>query len=199
MTLTHNTGGGQPASFKNIELTRRIAVKNGLKFIIDGCRIAENSYFIWMNEQKRNGHIKSIIRNLFSLSDVGFMSAKKDGLANSGGFIVTNDSSLATKLKELVVLYEGYVTYGGMTGREMDSIARGLEEVVDPAYLDHRIGQVAYLHKELTRIGIPLINPPGGHAVYVDAGKLFPDIPRDSFPGQALVTALYQEGGIRSV
>ncbi|MBI2064195.1 MAG: tryptophanase [Candidatus Yanofskybacteria bacterium] len=146
MTLTNNTGGGQPASFKNVELASAIARKNNLGLIIDACRIAENAYFIWLYEQKRKGNVKSIIRKLFSLSDVAFMSTKKDGLANSGGFIVTNDRSLAAKLRELTVLYEGFVTYGGMTGREMETIARGLEEVVSPIYLEHRINQIAYLH-----------------------------------------------------
>lgn len=199
MTLTNNTGGGQPASLKNTGLAASIAAKNNLKFIIDACRIAENAYFIWLNEQKRKGNIGSIIRKLFSLTDIAYMSAKKDGLANSGGFIVTNERSLAAKLRELTVLYEGYVTYGGMTGRDMETIARGLEEVVDPVYLEHRINQVAYLHRKLSEIGIPLINPPGGHAVYVDAGNFFPHILKDQFPGQALAAALYQEGGIRSV
>ena len=199
MTLTNNTGGGQPASFRNVELAGNIATKKGLKFIIDACRIAENAYFIWLHEQKKKDSIKNVIRNLFSLSDLAFMSTKKDGLANSGGFIVTNDKSLAAKLRELTVLYEGFVTYGGMTGREMETIARGLEEVVNPTYLAHRIGQIAYLHNELTKIAVPLIHPPGGHAVYVDAGKFFSHIPQNEFPGQALVAALYQEGGIRSV
>ena len=199
MTLTNNTGGGQPASLKNIELARDITVKRGPKFIIDACRIAENAYFVWLYEQKRKGSIKNIIRNLFSLSDAAFMSTKKDGLANSGGFIVTNDKTLAAKFRELTVLYEGFITYGGMTGREMETIARGLEEVINLTYLEHRIGQIAYIHSELAKIGVPLIHPPGGHAVYVDAGKLFSHIPRNEFPGQALVVALYQEGGIRSV
>ncbi|MBI4158109.1 MAG: tryptophanase [Candidatus Yanofskybacteria bacterium] len=199
MTLTNNTGGGQPASLKNVELVRNIAAKKGLKFIIDACRIAENAYFIWLHEQKKKSSIKNIIRKLFSLSDVAFMSTKKDGLANSGGFIVTNDRSLAAKLRELAVLYEGFVTYGGMTGREMETIARGLEEVISPIYLEHRINQIAYFHGELAKVGIPLIHPPGGHAVYIDAGKLFDHIPQNEFPGQALVNALYQEGGIRSV
>lgn len=199
MTLTNNTGGGQPASFKNIELSSKLAKRANLKFIIDACRIAENAYFIWLNEQKRKGDIGSVIRNLFSLSDVAFMSTKKDGLANSGGFIVTDDRSLAAKLRELTVLYEGFVTYGGMTGRDMETIAQGLKEVVDPVYLEHRINQVAYLHNELAKIGIPLIHPSGGHAVYIDAGKLFQHIPKNDFPGQALVVALYKEGGVRSV
>ncbi len=199
MTLTNNTGGGQPASLKNMELARSIAVKNGLKFIIDACRIAENAYFIWLHEQKRKGNIKSVIRKLFALADIAYMSTKKDGLANSGGFIATNDKALSSKLKELVVLYEGFTTYGGMAGREMETIARGLKEVIDPVYLEHRISQVAYLHSELNKIDVPLIFPPGGHAVYVDAGKLLSHIPKNEFPGQALVAALYQEGGIRSV
>src|SRR3989344_1387028 len=199
MTLTNNTGGGQPASLKNVELAASIAGKKGLKFIVDACRVAENAYFIWLTEQKKQGSIKSIIRKLFAPADIAYMSTKKDGLANSGGFIVTNDKSLAVRLRELAVLYEGFVTYGGMAGREMETIARGLEEVVEPTYLEHRIGQVAYLHSELSKIAIPLINPPGGHAVYVDAGKLFSHIPQNEFPGQALAAALYQEGGIRSV
>lgn len=199
MTLTNNTGGGQPASYKNIELAMNITKKNGLTFIIDACRVAENAYFIWLHEQKMKGNVRSIIKKLFSLADVAFMSTKKDGLANMGGFIVTDNRSLAARLRELGILYEGYKTYGGITGRDMEIIARGLEEVVDPDYLEHRIGQIAYLHSELLKIGVPLISPPGGHAVYVDAGNFFPNIPKDQFPGQALVAALYQEGGIRSV
>ena len=199
MTLTNNTGGGQPASFKNVELASNLARKANLIFTIDACRIAENAYFVWLNEQKRKGNIGVLIRKLFSLSDIAYMSTKKDGLANSGGFMVTNDRLLAAKLRELTVLYEGFVTYGGMTGREMEAIAQGLKEVVSPTYLEHRINQVAYLHNELAKIGIPLIHPSGGHAVYVDAGKLFSHIPKDNFPGQALVVALYKEGGVRSV
>jgi len=199
MTLTNNTGGGQPASLKNVCLASKLARKADLKFTIDACRIAENAYFIWLHEQKRKGDIGNIIRDIFSLSDIAFMSTKKDGLANSGGFMATNDRSLAAKLRELTVLYEGYITYGGMTGREMEAIAQGLKEVVSPIYLEHRINQVAYLHDELYQLGIPLIHPSGGHAVYIDAGKLFQHIPRDNFPGQALVAALYQEGGVRSV
>ena len=199
MTLTNNTGGGQPASLKNVELASKLTRKAGLKFAVDACRIAENSYFIWLNEQKKKGSIRVIIRKLFSLSDIAFMSTKKDGLANSGGFMVTNDRSLAAKLRELTVLYEGYVTYGGMTGRELEAIAQGLREVVSPTYLEHRINQIAYLHNELRQLGVPLIHPSGGHAVYVDAGRLFRHIPKNDFPGQALVAALYQEGGVRSV
>lgn len=199
MTLTNNTGGGQPASLKNIELAASLADKQGLKFVVDACRIAENAYFIWLYEQKRRGDIETIIRKIFSLADIAYMSTKKDGLANSGGFIVTNDKLLAANLRTLAVLYEGFVTYGGMAGREMETVARGLEEVVDPVYLEHRIGQVAYLHDKLAKIGVPLIHPPGGHAVYIDAGKFFSHIPKKQFPGQALVTALYEEGAIRSV
>ena len=199
MTLTNNTGGGQPASYKNVELAASIAKKNGLIFITDACRIAENAYFVWVNEQNRKGGIRSVVKKLFSPADVAFVSAKKDGLAHIGGFIVTNDRTLAAKFKGLGILYEGYATYGGMTGRDMESIARGLEEVVDQTYLEHRVGQVAYLHNELAKINVPLINPPGGHAVYVDAGNFFPHIPKGQFPGQVLAAALYQEGGIRSV
>jgi len=199
MTLTNNTGGGQPASFKNVEAARALAHKNNLKFIVDACRIAENSYFIWLNEQKRKGSIKNIIRKVFSLADVTYMSTKKDGLANSGGFIATNDRALATQMKELAIMYEGYITYGGMTGRDMETIARGLQEVTEVNYLEHRINQVAYLHEELKKLGVPLLCPSGGHGVYIDAARFFPHIDKDNFPGQALVVALYQEGGIRSV
>lgn len=199
MTLTNNTGGGQPASIKNIELVSKIAHENNTKFLIDACRVAENAYFIWLRDQERKDNIGNIIRKIFSTADIAFMSTKKDGLANSGGFIVTNDHLLAARMKELTILYEGYVTYGGMTGREMEAIAQGLREVVSPTYLEHRINQVTYLHKRLAKLGIPLIQPAGGHAVYIDAGKLFSHIPKNNFPGQALVVALYQEGGIRSV
>jgi len=159
----------------------------------------ENAYFIWRDEVRNKKSVETIVRETFGLADMAHMSAKKDGLANMGGFIVTNNNTYATHLKELTILYEGFTTYGGMSGRELETIAQGLIEVVDDAYLTHRTGQVAYLHQGLKSIGFPLVCPPGGHAVYIDAGKLLPHIPKSQFPGQALVAAFYQEGGIRTV
>lgn len=199
MTLTNNTGGGQPASFKNISEASRIAKQYRVPLLIDSCRIAENSYFIWRDEFKQKVSIKDIVKKTYALCDVSHMSAKKDGLANIGGFIVTNKSQFAEKMGFFTILYEGYLTYGGMSGRDIETIAQGLKEVVDEKYLTHRIGQVAYLHKGLSDLGIPLINPSGGHAVYIDAAAFLPHIPKEKFPGQALAVALYAEGGIRSV
>lgn len=199
MTLTNNSGGGQPASLQNIQAVSSLAKKHKVLFLIDACRIAENAYFIWRDELKRKQSIAKIVRRTFSLADMAHMSAKKDGLSNMGGFIATNKARLATPIKELVILYEGFTTYGGMSGRDLETVAEGLKEVTDEKYLTHRVGQVAYLHRGLKEIGFPLISPPGGHAVYIDAGKLLPHIPKSKFPGQALVAALYEEGGIRSV
>lgn len=197
-TLTNNTGGGQPASFKNIERASQKTRKANIPLLIDASRIAENAYFIWRDELKQKGNISLLIRKLFSFSDIAFMSAKKDGLANMGGFIVTNNNMWASKIRELGILYEGYSTYGGLSGREMETLARGLEEVVEPSYLAYRIDQVAYLHARLLDIGIPLLSPSGGHAVYVDAKSFLNHIPKEQFPGHALAVALYQEGGVRS-
>lgn len=199
MTLTNNSGGGQPASLENIEQVSRIAREAGIIFLIDACRIAENSYFVWRDGREITSSVAEVVRRTFAFCDLAHMSAKKDGLANIGGLIFTNRKSMRDKLAEFVILYEGYLTYGGMSGREMETIAQGLREVVDEAYLEYRVGQVAYLHQSLIDIGVPLINPPGGHAVYIDAGTLLPHIPKNEFPGQAFAGALYLEGGIRSV
>lgn len=199
MTLTNNSGGGQPASLRNIEAVSNFAHKHNILFLIDACRIAENSYFVWKNELRKEGTVAEVVQKTFALCDLAHMSAKKDGLANIGGFIVTNRDDLKEMFEELVILYEGYLTYGGMSGREMETIAQGLKEVVKEDYLAHRVGQVAYLHRGLSKAGFPLVNPPGGHAVYIDAGSLLPHIPKEEFPGHALAVALYAEGGIRSV
>jgi tryptophanase len=199
MTLTNNTGGGQPASLKNIGEVSKIAKEHSILFLIDACRIAENAYFIWRDELKLLGSVSEVVRKTFALADFADMSAKKDGLANMGGLIFTNKKRIVAHLENLVILYEGYLTYGGMSGREMETIAQGLREVVDEAYLEHRVGQVAYLHQGLKDLGIPLISPAGGHAVYIDAGALLPHIQKSEFPGQALAVALYLEGGIRTV
>jgi tryptophanase len=199
LTVTNNTGGGQPVSLSNVKKAADIARKFRVPLLLDACRIAENAFFIFRDELKSRKTIAEIIRRLFSFSDLAFMSAKKDGLANSGGFIATNSFRLANKFRELGILYEGFSTYGGMSGRELEIVAQGLKEVVNESYLRHRIGQVAYFHGKLSEIGVPLINPAGGHAVYIDAGKLFSHIPSSFFPGQALAVALYEEGGIRGV
>jgi len=199
MTLTNNSGGGQPASFKNIEAVSKIARGAGVPFLIDACRIAENAYFIYRDEFKNRGSIGAIVKKTLALADFAHMSAKKDGLANIGGFIVTGDKKLAENLGNLVVLYEGYLTYGGMSGRDMEIISCGLEEVVDKNYMEYRINQTKYLHNALAEIGVPLVHPAGGHAVYINAENLLPHIPKNEFPAQALATALYLEGGIRSV
>jgi tryptophanase len=199
MTLTNNTGGGQPASLENIREVSKIAKEHSTLFLIDACRIAENAYFIWRDELKRQGMVSEVVRKTFALADFADMSAKKDGLANMGGLIFINKKRIAAKLENLVILYEGYLTYGGMSGREIETIAQGLREVVNETYLEYRIGQVAYLNRGLRDLGASLISPPGGHAVYIDAGALLPHIPKNEFPGQALASALYLEGGIRSV
>lgn len=199
MTLTNNSGGGQPASFKNISEVSRLAKEHRVPFLIDSCRIAENSYFIWRDELGRKTSIAEIVKKTYALCDLSHMSAKKDGLANMGGLIVTNKKQFAEKMGFFTILYEGYLTYGGMSGRDLETIAQGLKEVVDENYLTHRVGQVAYLHQGLSESGIPLIDPPGGHAVYVDAAAFLPHIPKEQFPGQALAVALYAEGGIRTV
>lgn len=199
MTLTNNAGGGQPASLKNILAVSSISKNHRVPFLIDACRIAENAYFVWRDEMKSKGRVSEIVKKTFGLADLAHMSAKKDGLANIGGFIGAKNNTYGQTLKNLTILYEGFVTYGGMSGRDLETIAQGLKEVVDENYLSHRVGQVAYLHAGLADIGFPLINPPGGHAVYIDAANLLPHIPKREFPGQALSIALYQEGGIRSV
>ncbi|MBI4119642.1 MAG: tryptophanase [Parcubacteria group bacterium] len=200
MTLTNNADGGQPVSLKNVRGTAGLAKKYRIPLIIDACRIAENAYFIKTAEKEwAKAGINFIIRKTLSYADVLFMSAKKDGLANIGGFIATNNGGLAEALKTLAILYEGFATYGGMSGREMETVAQGLKEVTDEKYLAYRIGQVAYLHRGLSKIGFSLINPPGGHAVYIDAAKALPRIKKGNFPAHALAIAFYLEGGVRGV
>ena len=200
MTLTNNSGGGQPASLKNIISASRLARRYGVPFVVDACRIAENAFFIKKLEREFRGKsVGEIIKLILRVSDLAFMSAKKDGLANIGGFIATNDKKMAAALRNLGVLYEGFPTYGGMSGREMETIARGLEEVTDEKYLDYRVGQIKYLHEGLSRVGFALVNPPGGHAVYFDAVRALPHIKKEQFPGQVLALAFYLEGGVRGV
>ena len=200
ITVTNNSGGGQPVSLDNIRKVSRICRKHKLLFFFDACRFAENSYFI---KQREKGYSKKTIleiaRECFSYADGATMSAKKDALVNIGGFITVNDDALAEKLKNLLIISEGFPTYGGLAGRDLEAISIGLEEVLEEDYLEHRISQVRYLGDLLDRSGIPVFKPIGGHAVYVLADKFLPHIPRDQFPGWALSVALYREAGIRAV
>jgi len=200
MTVTNNSGGGQPASMENLKAASAICRDRGVPFYLDACRFAENAYFIKLREEGyANRSVESIANEMFRLADGATFSAKKDGLANIGGFLATNDEVLAQQEEELLILTEGFPTYGGLAGRDLEAIAIGLREVVDEDYLQYRLASTAYLGEGLARIGIPIVQPPGGHAVYIDAGSYLPHIAPDEFPGQALACAFYEEGGIRSV
>jgi tryptophanase len=199
-TVTNNSGGGQPASMANLRAASNTTREHGVPFYLDACRFAENAYFIKLREEgfdKRD--VESIAHEMFSLADGATFSAKKDGLANIGGFLATNDDHLARQEEELLILTEGFPTYGGMSGRDLEAIAVGLHEVVDENYLRHRLDSTRYLGDELTRIGVPIVLPPGGHAIYIDAGALLDHIRPTEFPGQTLACALYEEGGVRGV
>lgn len=200
LTVTNNTGGGQPVSMENAKELSKICREYGILFVLDCCRIAENSYFIKHREKGyENKSYFEIAKEMFSLADVCIMSAKKDGLANIGGFLAMNNKQLAESCINLLIITEGYTTYGGLSGRDMEAIAIGLKEVFDPNYLEYRIRSTYYLGEKLRAIGIPIVWPPGGHAIYVDAKKLYPHIPVYQYPGQSLVCNLYVKGGIRSV
>ena len=200
LTVTNNSGGGQPASLANIRTASELCRSRGIPFYLDACRFAENAYFIKLRE---SGHaersVASIAAEMFSLADGATFSAKKDGLANIGGFLATNDDELATKEEELLILTEGFPTYGGMAGRDLDAIAVGLKEVLEEDYLRYRLAATRYLGNALTDLGIPIVRPPGGHAVYIDAGAMLPHIPPGELPAQAAACAFYLEGGVRGV
>jgi len=196
MTLTNNFGGGQPASLENITRAASLAKERGALFWIDACRIAENAYFI-KEREGINKPIADIIRDIFALADLVTMSTKKDFLTHTGGFIATRDEALARRIKEIMVIWEGFPAYGGMARRDLEAIAQGLREATDESHQRYRIAQVVYLADGLRKMGFPVLWPPGGHAVYIDASAALPHIPREKFPGHALACAFYIEGGVR--
>ncbi|HEX5626354.1 MAG TPA: tryptophanase [Saprospiraceae bacterium] len=200
LTVTNNSGGGQPVSMANAREVSRICKHHGILFILDCCRIAENSFFIKELEEGFELHsYQEIATEMFSLADGAVMSAKKDALVNMGGFLALRDESLNEACRNLLIITEGFTTYGGLSGRDMEAIAIGLKEVFDPDYLLYRIKSTQYLGNRLKALGIPLVWPIGGHAVYVDAGKFYSHIPTPHYPGQTLVCELYLAGGIRCV
>lgn len=200
ITITNNAGGGQPVSLKNIRETSQIYHKYNIPFFIDCCRYAENCYFIKMREPGyEHKTMLEIANEIFQTADGAFMSAKKDAIVNIGGFLAVRDGDLFQKISNELILREGFITYGGLAGRDLEAMAVGLREGLDEAYLTYRIGQTAYFGSRLIESGIPIIEPTGGHAIYVDAGSFLPHIPRAEFPGQALSATLYLEGGIRGI
>lgn len=199
ITVTNNAGGGQPVSLENIRATAKIAKAHGKPFIIDGCRFAENAYFIKMREPGQEGRsVKDIVRDMFEDADGMTMSAKKDAFANIGGWLALNDDDLAQAARNRLILTEGFPTYGGLAGRDLDAIAQGLTEIIDEDYLRYRLRSMAYIGERLEAMGVPIVRPTGGHAVFIDARRLLPHIPPQEYPGQALAVALYLEGGIRA-
>jgi tyrosine phenol-lyase len=200
ITLTNNSGGGQPASLANIRAVRDVCRAHDIPFYIDACRFAENAYLIKLRE---DGHadrsVKDIAREIFSLADGCTFSAKKDAFANIGGFLSTNDARLAEQEKDLLILTEGFPTYGGLAGRDLEAIAVGLEEIVEEDYLQYRLASVRYLGDHISQAGVPIVQPPGGHAIYIDAARFLPHVPPAELPGQALTAELYLAGGIRAV
>lgn len=200
ITITNNSGGGQPVSMANIRETKAICKKYNLPLFIDACRFAENAYFIKMREPGyRDVALIDIAREMFSYADGATMSAKKDALVNIGGFLALNNPDLAMQCRNLLIVTEGFPTYGGLAGRDLEAMAQGLEEILDEHYLHYRIRSVEYLGERLVSHGIPIIEPPGGHAIYIDAKNFASHIPQNQYPGQSIVCSLYIEGGVRSV
>lgn len=200
LTVTNNSSGGQPVSMANARALRSICNEHGLLLVIDGCRIAENSYFIKHREPGFEKHsYREIAQQMLLLADAFVMSAKKDGMVNMGGLLTLKDEALSRKCTNLLIISEGFTTYGGLSGRDMEALAIGLQEVFDQDYLHYRIRSTAYLGEKLREKGVPVVWPIGGHAVYIDAHKLYPNIPVEQYPGQALVCDLYITGGIRCV
>jgi len=200
LTVTNNSGGGQPVSMENVRQVSAVCRRHGIPFYFDACRFAENSYFIKLREPGyESKSAKQIAQEMFGYGDGCTMSAKKDGMANIGGFLCTNDDLLAQQEKDLLILTEGYPTYGGLAGRDLEAIAVGLQEALEEDYLRYRIASTAYLGNHIASQGVPIVQPPGGHAVYLDAQAFLPHVPAEHFPAVALAGELYLEGGIRSV
>ncbi len=200
LTVTNNSGGGQPVSLENIRAVREVCDKHGTPLFLDACRFAENAYLIKKREPVcADRPVDEIVREIFDLVDGATISAKKDGLANIGGLLLFRDSELATQARRLLILTEGFPTYGGLAGRDLEAIAQGFEEVLHEDYLEYRLRSVEYLGERLLAGGVQIIEPPGGHAIYIDAAAFCPHVPPKNFPGQALVCALYRHAGIRAV
>ncbi len=200
LTMTNNSGGGQPVSMENARAVAALCHQHEIPLYFDACRFAENAWFIKMREQGYAGKTpKQIAQQIFALGDGCTMSAKKDGMANIGGFLCTNNDLLARQEKDLLILTEGYPTYGGLAGRDLEAVAVGLQESLQEDYLRYRIASTAYLGNQIAAHGVPIVQPPGGHAIYLDAQAFLPQIPASRFPGVALAAELYLEGGIRSV
>jgi tyrosine phenol-lyase len=200
LTITNNSGGGQPVSMENARAVSSVCRKHKIPLYFDACRFAENSYFIKLREPGFSDRTpKQIAQEMFRLGDGCTMSAKKDGMANIGGFLCTNDDLLAQQEKNLLILTEGYPTYGGLAGRDLEAIAVGVQEALDEDYLRYRIASTGYLGNHIAEHGVPIVQPPGGHAIYLDSRAFLPHVPADQFPGVALANELYLEGGIRSV
>ena len=200
LTVTNNSGGGQPVSMENARQVSAVCRRHGIPLYFDACRFAENAWFIKLREPGQSSRTpKEIAQEMFRLGDGCTMSAKKDGMANIGGFLCTNDDLLAQQEKDLLILTEGYPTYGGLAGRDLEAIAVGIQEALEEDYLRYRIASTAYLGNHIASQGVPIVQPPGGHAIYLDARAFLPHIPADQFPGIALAAELYLEGGVRSV
>lgn len=199
VTITNNSGGGQPVSLENLRAVRRVCDKHNLPLFLDACRFSENAYFIQQREPgQQNRSVREIAREIFDMADGATISAKKDGLVNIGGLLLLRSDKLAQRADELLILTEGFLTYGGLAGRDLEAMAQGFEEVVDEDYLKYRVRSVEYVGERLLAAGVQIVEPPGGHAVYIDATAFCPHIPPERYPGQALVVGLYRHAGIRA-
>lgn len=200
LTVTNNSGGGQPVSMANLRAVREVTSRHNIPLYLDACRFAENAWFVQQSEPGFDRLTpKQVAQAMFSYADGCTFSAKKDAFANIGGFLCANDDRLAQQETELLILTEGFPTYGGLAGRDLEAIAVGLDEVLDPDYLEYRIASTRYLGRHIADHGVPIVEPPGGHAIYIDAGRMLAHIPRHEFPGQALAVELYRHAGVRSV
>lgn len=200
VTVTNNSGGGQPVSMENLRAVRAVCDKYDIPMFLDACRFAENAYFIKLREPGQQGRtVREIVRDMFDLADGATISAKKDGLVNIGGVLLLRDKELVERADALLILTEGFITYGGLAGRDLEAMAQGFEEVVHEDYLAYRIRSIEYLGERLLKIGYQIVEPPGGHAIFIDAGRLCPHIPPSQFPGQSVVCGMYRQAGIRAV